>query len=222
MIRILIIGLAWIFAVVPIASANLIPYVITFNVTSANISPYCQATRDSGFHTLPCDAQPGDRFFGFFTVEEILLTKEGMNLPGILGDFVIRIGDVIWDINSPSDFAGFRGPTLPGGGTTLCPLCFDFVRSSPGFNVFGGKIVGIWGGAYSFGDEPYVDFEYGHGPGGWGAGGGGADILGNYTITAVVSEPPSLTLLLCGIAILWFVSRLACWYRAQRQATVGR
>jgi hypothetical protein len=216
MIRILIVAVAWFLAGVPLVSAKLIPHVITFNATTVNIDPDCAINRSFGYHTFPCDAKPGDSFFGFFTVEENLLTQEGVNLPGILGDFVVRIGDVIWDINSPSDFDGFRGPTLPGGGIPGCPLCYEFDALSPGFNVVGGKIVGIWGGVYSDGDEPFVDFEYIFGPGGWGSVDAYRNlVLGNYTITAVVSEPSSLlTLLLCGMAILWFVPRLGCSYCA--------
>jgi hypothetical protein len=218
MIRILIVAVAWFLAGVPLVSAKLIPHVITFNATTVNIDPDCAINRSFGYHTFPCDAKPGDSFFGFFTVEENLLTQEGVNLPGILGDFVVRIGDVIWDINSPSDFDGFRGPTLPGGGIPGCALCYEFDALSPGFNVVGGKIVGIWGGVYSDGDEPFVDFEYIFGPGGWGSVDAYRNlVLGNYTITAVVSEPSSLlTLLLCGMAILWFVPRLGCSYCAQR------
>ena len=169
MIRILIVAVAWFLAGVPLVSAKLIPHVITFNATTVNIDPDCAINKSFGYHTFPCDAKPGDSFFGFFTVEENLLTQEGVNLPGILGDFVVRIGDVIWDINSPSDFDGFRGPTLPGGGIPGCALCYEFDALSPGFNVVGGKIVGIWGGVYSDGDEPFVDFEYIYGPGGWGS-----------------------------------------------------
>lgn len=198
-----IIFFAAFFAIIPIASANLIPYVIQFTTTTVYISPYCADERAQGYKEVPCDTEVGDNFFGIFTVEEALLATDGINLPGTLGDFVIVIGDYVWNMNdSGSDFVGFVGPTLPTGETTAG-------ATSPGFDVVGGRIVDIRGGVFGAFDFPFVDFTSPFsGANTWAAGAGSNYFFGRFDIFALaVDEPASVMLAFWWIAFLCLVAR---------------
>jgi hypothetical protein len=118
----------------PLAHATPISYTLDFNVQFLN-------------WVNDPDVQVGKTYPGFFTVDDALLATDGLNKPGVLSAFFIQMEDVVWDLLSPSDFRGFRGPDGLGS-------------SSPGFDVLGGEIVNLRGGVYGEADVPFVDFTF--------------------------------------------------------------
>jgi hypothetical protein len=88
----------------------------------------------------------GSTYSGSFAVDSSILSSDGTNLTATLYSFIIRIQDTVWDMNSPSDFLGFRGP-------------LGLNSPSPGFDVIGGQIVHLRGGVYGPSDIPFVDFS---------------------------------------------------------------
>lgn len=95
----------------------------------------------------------GTIFFGFFSVDDSLLSMTGVNLPGTVSAFRIAMLNSVWDISQPSDFSGFRGP-IPGEPCTAC-----LFAPSPGFDVLNGEIVGLRGGVFGPADFPFADFR---------------------------------------------------------------
>ena len=97
---------------------------------------------------IPSDPiyQVGNKYLGFFSVDDAVLQEDGLNQGGELFQFVLAIEDYLWSMNFPSDFSGFRGP--PDG----------LGAPSPGFDVVGGEIVNLRGGVFGSADVPFVDF----------------------------------------------------------------
>jgi len=116
---------------------------------------YPNGCRTTAMHSFGCDLTPVGLFVATFFVDDALLSQTGKNLPGVITDFYLQIGTVVWDQAHRSDFAGFRGP-YPG-----CPTdCIG--ASSPGFDVFGGRITGLEGDVFGPGDIPFIDFYPGN------------------------------------------------------------
>jgi hypothetical protein len=163
----LLIAVAFLLGTIISARADFVPYHFILTVTGVGSffggapSPCHPVNAIIGrFICSPDEAQPF--YVGTFRVDDSLLLLEGNNLQGIITDFYLQIGTVIWDQNHPfssfsdplrSHFSSFEGP-IPG----ICPLgCIS--AASPGFNVHGGLITGLQGGVRGPGDMPFVDFS---------------------------------------------------------------
>ncbi len=184
-----------------------IAYALEFNVEYFVCGALC---------TIDQRVQVGDRYVGAFVVDSSILASDGLNKPGDVSAFSIRMEDAIWSSSSPfpaSLFSGFRGPG--GLGST-----------SPGFDVVAGEIANLRGGVYGAGDFPFVDFSVdarvplpspgectgaycGNSPNSFFTrnpltGGSG---FGGSMLVSRVSEPPTLLLLGLALAGLAFVRR---------------
>jgi hypothetical protein len=121
--------------VAPAAHASPVAYSINF------------AVEFLGSERLPDpDVQIGNHYFGSFTLDDALLLHDGLNQPGVLSDFRVQFEDVVWDMNDPTLFDGFRGPN--GFGPT------------PGFDVLGGQVVNLRGGIVRASDTEFIDFSF--------------------------------------------------------------
>jgi hypothetical protein len=87
---------------------------------------------------------------------------------------------------------------------------------SPGFNVHGGVLTGLYGGVIGGGDFTFIDFEYifaGLGSNGFNAAAvfpptfNQTVFQGHFTVDRV-AEPPSVALLVIGLGILLSMYRV--------------
>jgi hypothetical protein len=149
-----------------------------------------------------CDWKPGDEIFGRFELfDDTSSLADGIYSDIPLRAWRIRIGEVLWDMNVPSDFVGFRDGAYCGAdGTGLDGI-------NPGLIITAGQVSGFCGGVYGDADAAFIDFDYVAGPGRFGAGDFGNNFLaGTYSIYRRVPEPALLALLsfgfgLCGLVV---------------------
>lgn len=95
----------------------------------------------------------GNVYYGFFAIDDSILTTDGLNKPGDVFAFFTKIVNAIWSSNFPSPislFEGYRGPDN---------------SISPGFDVVGGEIVNLRGGVVGPGDAFFIDFSSNARPG---------------------------------------------------------
>jgi PEP-CTERM motif len=169
---------------------------VTFelNVGSVNQTPLPNCDSGNfGAHTFGCDNAIGDIHVGHFTVDDIILSSDGLKTGVPISNFFLKIGDVVWDQENPSDFDGFRDTVTP------LPLAI-----APGLVVSGGALVDLAGGVFGFVDNPFVDFsnEFGVGPNQFAAVDLPTTVLvGSLTISDVsrVPEPATLALFFFGV-----------------------
>jgi hypothetical protein len=141
----------------PIASAKLIGYDLTLEVTQEFHQESCgfpSAIND----VFRCDVAIGETFVGSFFIDHELLSREGDALVSPIYDFVLPFAGLVYDQNLPvfgingSSFNGFYGPQVDGG-----PASFNAI--APGFDVHAGALTDLYGGVYGISDNPYVDFS---------------------------------------------------------------
>lgn len=147
------------------------------------------------YPVVGCGASIGDRWTGTFE-----LNVDPRSLPdgGIAAPFLsmhLETGGLTWD-HCALNHACVRDATnvLEGYRDVLDPEWFS--RSSTGFYIKGGQIVGFAGGFFGEADVPFIDFDYFD----VGAGRfrlvdlGGEFVNGEYSITQNLPIPDSLVL----------------------------
>jgi hypothetical protein len=147
----------------------------------------------------------GDIYKGSFTVDDAILSQDGLNKAGIVSAFNITMEDVSWTMGLGypySVFSGFRGPGGLGA-------------DSPGFDVFGGSITNLRGGVFGSSDIPFVDFSYDFRAGAppFPDCATGAPYCGNAPNmfwTVSVPEPETYVMVLLGLGVVGFVNRRLC------------
>jgi hypothetical protein len=210
----LAVGLAMLSASIT-ASAVPVAYHLEFTATSGEV--VTTTFGDSGAtSTTTYSSAVGRTYYGSFAVDSDVLLTDGIGKYGELEYFFIQMEWNVWGYNLPADnsLQAFRGPSATGS----CSICLG--ASSPGFDVVNGEIANLRGGVYGAGDIPFVDFSLG--------GAGTFSALGLFpyqpgetrsrvgtldrTIQGTmkvyrVAEPPTLSILALGLALLAFVRR---------------
>lgn len=152
------------------------------------------------------DLHIGNRYLGSFTVDDALLLHDGLNQPGSLNAFRVQFEDVIWDMNDPALFGGFRGPN--GFGLT------------PGFDVLGGQVVNLRGGIFGRGDFPFIDFSVDSRLGAFSSA-SQAGAFGGTMSVARVPEPPLPLWALASVLAAFLYGRRAGWFGASQPSRSG-
>jgi hypothetical protein len=102
-----------------------------------------------GYPPIDPRIQVGNVYFGSFTVDDSILSADGLNLAGVISAFRISIEEIVWDsavASAQNVFHGFRGPN-------------GLFSPSPGFDVASGEIVNLRGGVFGESDFPFIDFS---------------------------------------------------------------
>jgi hypothetical protein len=171
-----------------------ITYGLEFTIESVRSGYPTGGGHPNGFEFYPVPAV-GDVFHGSFTLDDAILATDGFKEGYVVDAFRIEIASMVWDMNVPSDFVGFRGPWMGA--------------ISPVFIVEGGQITSLYGGVYGIGDAPFVDFFE---DGSFGSLDYGATYLtGDIDVIpsrlAAVPEPSTMASLLLGLGGIAFLAR---------------
>ena len=207
--------------IVGVRPAEAAPLTYTMTLTPDSVTclgvPCPPGTTVEGNHPPPTVGQP---YLGSFTLQDdSVLATDGINLPATLTAFHLTLGDQFWDAFQPKAFPGvpgnnnlfqgFRGPRpgdpdCPGGTPRVC-----LGAESPGFDVAGGQLVGLFGDVFGQSDVPFVDFEFFTGATDrFQSNPGGSVFVKGTILLAQVSAPPALLLLSAGLGLTGLISEM--------------
>lgn len=194
------IALALCASVATFASAAMITYDLALQATAVVIDPvFLTGTRVSGcpgivgnLDQFGCDLRPGDIFRGRFAIDQGALAQTGDNIVVPTHDFILRIGEVVWDQTGRQ----YAPPVM-----NVFVGFWPFGLTGLGFDIHGGIVTGLHGGVIGGADSIDVTFFTNtfsafdtH----------GTRVTGNLLVgrAAAVDAPSALALCLLGLAAL--------------------
>ena len=121
-------------------------YQLELTIDSLTQHAACNASA-TGAYSFGCLGL-GQVYQGTFSIDTDILASDGIHSNGSLIDFSLGFGNALYSTGASNlTLAGFRNPQLGA--------------AAPGFVVASGELVDFFGGAYGFGDQPFIDM-YGY------------------------------------------------------------